>query len=487
MGKAFFPLDEQLALLPGPLAPRQQEHLVHLAAWMPFGRAAAMLQDLLAVRVSPQTVRRSTESMARCMQEAQDQQPTPDALATPAPAVQVARRVVSVDGAKISLRHQQWVEVRTLAIGVPEQRKNREGEGEIHVGQLSYFSRLADASTFTRTAQVEVARRAVGQAAGVCLVTDGAEWCQNFLRACRPDAVGVLDFPHAAQHVSDLLDALEQAGLPLPHDCLPRCLHLLKHRGPRALLRVVTKLDPAYTRRKGIAEHLEYLRKRQALMQYPTFQQEGWPIGSGMVESANKNVVQARLKGAGMHWSLEHVNPMLALRNAVCNERWQEMWQQARDRLHQLRKQRGGGKAPVVTAPSPSPGTRDGCSPVCAQAPHAPASPERFLAPQPRATTCPCGTPLLQKEMGAPRRYCSQACRQRAYEQRREKSASSAPAEQQPEATTESGAPRRRALGRTPTCPCGTPLPQKETGAPRRYCSQACRQRAYKQRWAACS
>src|ERR1700694_698137 len=64
-------------------------------------------------------------------------------------------------------------------------------------------------------------------------------------------------------------------------------------------------------------------------MQYPQFQCDGWPIGSGMVESANKNVVEARLKGTGMHWEHNHVNPMLALRTAVCNDRWREMWQKA--------------------------------------------------------------------------------------------------------------------------------------------------------------
>jgi hypothetical protein len=62
-------------------------------------------------------------------------------------------------------------------------------------------------------------------------------------------------------------------------------------------------------------------------MEYPTFQQAGWPIGSGMVESGNKVVMQARLKGAGMHWKPANVNPMLALRMALFNERWQENWQ----------------------------------------------------------------------------------------------------------------------------------------------------------------
>ena len=57
-------------------------------------------------------------------------------------------------------------------------------------------------------------------------------------------------------------------------------------------------------------------------------------LGSG--ESSHKLVVQARLKGPGMHWRPEHVNPMLALRLALLNERWSEAWQeQHRLRQHQ--------------------------------------------------------------------------------------------------------------------------------------------------------
>ncbi len=69
-------------------------------------------------------------------------------------------------------------------------------------------------------------------------------------------------------------------------------------------------------------EHVGYLCKRESLMQYPQCPEQGWPIGSGMVESANKVVVEARLKGAGMHWERQYINLMLTLHNAVCNERW---------------------------------------------------------------------------------------------------------------------------------------------------------------------
>jgi hypothetical protein len=85
---------------------------------------------------------------------------------------------------------------------------------------------------------------------------------------------------------------------------------------------------------------LAYLEKRKQQMQYPRFQAQGWPIGSGIVESGNKLVVEARLKGAGMHWAEEQVNPMLALRNIICSDRWKEEWPKIETRLRQQARQR---------------------------------------------------------------------------------------------------------------------------------------------------
>jgi hypothetical protein len=89
-----------------------------------------------------------------------------------------------------------------------------------------------------------------------------------------------------------------------------------------------------------VREHLGYFHKRVAHMDYPHFRQHGWPIGSGSVESANKLVVEARLKGAGMHWEPTNVNSMLALRNGVCNERWEETWHTGQEHLWEQQQQR---------------------------------------------------------------------------------------------------------------------------------------------------
>jgi hypothetical protein len=324
--QVFFPLDEELCLLPGSLTPKQQEHLAHLSTWMPFERAREMLEKLLGVQVSEPTVRRATlrvGALSEARQTAQSQQP-----ATSAPEVTPCEKlVISTDGAYVPLVGGQWAEVRTVAIGEVKEKVTKRHK-EIQTQQLSYFSRMTDCVTFGERAQGEMQRRGVSQAKAVCAVTDGADWIQGFVDLHRPDALRVLDFPHAAEHINLLIQALQPAGVVLPEDVLERTLHVLKHRGPGLLLRWCDRLPAAITEQEAVHKHLNYLRKRASLMQYPAYQRQGWPIGSGMVESANKVVVQARLKGAGMHWEPTHVNPMLTLRAAACSQRWDEGWQE---------------------------------------------------------------------------------------------------------------------------------------------------------------
>lgn len=328
MGPVFFPLDEELDLQPGSLTPRQQEHLAHLATWMPFARAAQMLEELLGIQVSEATVRRETERAGakyEVRQTKQSQQPAKD---EPKPAI-CEQLVISADGAYVPLIKGEWAEVRTVAIGEVKKDDAAAGHRQLKTWRHSYFSRMIDATTFEQLAEGEMRRRGVSVAKEVCAVTDGAGWLQGFIDLHRPDAQRILDFPHAAERVGLLIDALKQAEVPLPERALERSLHILKHRGPGLLLRWCERLPAAIKAVEEVQKQLNYLRKREALMQYPMYQRQGWPIGSGMVESANQAVVQSRLKGAGMHWAPTHVNPMLALRTAECSQRWKEAWREA--------------------------------------------------------------------------------------------------------------------------------------------------------------
>jgi hypothetical protein len=64
---------------------------------------------------------------------------------------------------------------------------------------------------------------------------------------------------------------------------------------------------------------VNYLRNHEHRMQYQTYREQGFHIGSGVAEAGCKSVVQARLKGTGMRWSEPGADAMLHLRAAWCS------------------------------------------------------------------------------------------------------------------------------------------------------------------------
>lgn len=347
MGPGFFPLDEELGLLPGELSPWLWQSMVRLGTWLPFEQAPEALRWFAQVSVGEETARRLTEAAGTAQCRLQEAEVVRLEREVPEPPAGPAVQQLSADGAMVPLVHGEWAEVKTLAVGTVGTRPGRDGPPVVSTTDLSYFSRLADAQTFTRLALVELQRRGTATAGVVCGVCDGAEWEQGFLDYHRPDAVRILDFGHAAEHLGEAGRAVWGTGSAALGAWLSGQLHDLKHGDPETVFQALRDLpvaqaahpQEAATVREGT---LGYLEARREQVQYPDFVAQGYPIGSGSVESANKLVVEARLKGSGMHWARANVNPMLALRNVACNDRWAEAWPAiSREVRRQTSQQRG--------------------------------------------------------------------------------------------------------------------------------------------------
>ena len=172
VGKAFFPLDEELGLLGTGLTPRAEGTLVRLASWMPFEQAREVLNDLVGVQVSKATARRATLGAGRAalvLLEEEAQRLKRELPQAPAGA---AKQAMSADGAMVPLVGGEWGEVKTLVLG----EVTRNTRGDVCTQQLSSFSRLSTAERFEEAALVETHRRGVEKATAVCAVQDGAEW-----------------------------------------------------------------------------------------------------------------------------------------------------------------------------------------------------------------------------------------------------------------------------------------------------------------------
>jgi hypothetical protein len=388
----FFPLDEELELLPGSLTPQAHECLVRWGARLPsFEQAIQELALSLKVAVSEATGRRWTEAAGVAYEAVQQQEVERLEREAPLGGPGAAKLQVSADGTMVPLVGGDWVEVKTVAIGELSTVSRADGHQEVRASRLSYFSRRVEAQQFNRLALGEMHQRGVERAAVVAAPADGAEWIQTFLDFHCPQAVRILDFAHVAERLSEVGQVSLAPDQVQPW--LQQHLHDLKHDGPSQMLEELQQLQTQQPQVSLIAEDLAYLQKREAQMQYPTFQAQGLPIGSGSVESGHKVVVEPRLKGAGMRWAPDHVNPMVALRNLLCNDRWQEDWpkiagqrrHQARQRRRALKQQRRAQKTPPPsTPPVPQPVPVTTSAPPLGSAP--PAEPKTSPDPAPKSS-----------------------------------------------------------------------------------------------------
>jgi hypothetical protein len=324
-----------LQLLPGRLTPLLHERLVQVGTVArSFAAGAAVFFSFTRTPASEPTARRYTERAGAVVEAcASEETPTvPEGAGDdPRPAW------VGADGVMVRLVGGAWREVRTVSIGRVDPPRMVNGKERGTTTDLSYFSRLTDgADVFIDRAAAECCRRGIAALPVVGAGSDGADWCQDLFDRYCPQAARCLDFYHAGQRVHTFSKALWNDVPALAQWYAGEQLHALKHQGPGRLLATLACWSQAAVAgklRKIASEQHAFFASRTALLDYPGIRACGLPIGTGNAESANLHVVQDRLKGPGKFWGREHVNPMLALRNAWCSDRWEEAWTAASKRL----------------------------------------------------------------------------------------------------------------------------------------------------------
>ncbi len=420
---AFFPLDEELELRPQvAFTPKLEEGMARLGTWMPFRCASRELAFFTGVQVSEGAVRQLTEQAGATYERLQDEQAATLLQERPESPMGPTLQLMSLDGVKVPVVGGEWREAKTVALGVVHEPVEERGEQVVHTSELSYFSRMIESEQFQQAALGEIHRRGVETAGQVCAVSDGADWIPKFVDYHRADAVRILDFAHAMEYVADAGQAA--------HEHLP-CPGVLASQEERAKLKhlrfdqwlskqraelkdgeaskVLDELEQLRTLMQEanadeavdtIQKSLNYLTQRRAMLAYATFQAQGYPIGSGCVESANKLVVQSRMKGPGMHWEPSHVNPMLAMRNLACNDRWHEGWHAIRQawlqEMHTKRRLRARPPSPKADEEHPAL-----AAPTVQTRLSSP--PKRHRTAAPTASQQPAPVPALQTGSGHPR------------------------------------------------------------------------------------
>lgn len=163
-------------------------------------------------------------------------------------------------------------------------------------------------------------------------LSDGGAGLEDFLRENFPRVGAViLDFYHAAERLGKLAAAVHPADAAAAVEQTKAWCRVLRDEGGAVMIAVLEAW--AWPAVRGLAavraEVLDYFRNQVHRMDYPTYEANGWYIGSGAVESACKTVVGQRLKGAGMRWSEAGGHAVCHVRALYRSEpsQWIAFWQ----------------------------------------------------------------------------------------------------------------------------------------------------------------
>lgn len=253
------------------------------------------------------------------------------------------RACVSVDGTTVLTREEGWKEVKGTTISAVQERPGRNAPGregksqgatvssepEIRLTRHSYRMRLADVDRFALVQGAESDRRRVQYAQELVSVNDGSPWCWRVSGDNHPEAVEILDWSHALEHLSAVAQAGFGEGSAEAEGWYKEAEAVLWNGEVERLLGEMWQKIPRRARERGktIRNGRDYFREHKERMRYKAFREQGYPIGSGSMESACKNVVQWRMKRGGARWAKNRVNPMLALLGESHSGRWAEMWE----------------------------------------------------------------------------------------------------------------------------------------------------------------
>lgn len=144
-----------------------------------------------------------------------------------------------------------------------------------------------------------------------------------------PDGEQVLDFFHAAEHLSDALTAAYGEGDKCDAQ-YKKLRHTLRHdrKGVDKVIRALVHLRDTHPQRKKIATELKYFRNHRHRMRYAWLKAEKLPIGSGVMEASCKTLVTQRMKRSGMVWGHDGTGgqSILTLRGLAQSDRFDRAW-----------------------------------------------------------------------------------------------------------------------------------------------------------------
>ena len=333
------PRDRALGLEGTSLSPGVTRMVGLAAAEVSFAKASELLGALAGIRVESKQVERTAEALGR--EVAADER-----AVTESPLDSPPTMYLGLDGTGVPVRPSEVEgrrgkqpdgsaktrEVKLVTLWTAEAR-DKQGRPVRDAGSVSYNAAVESAasrdtdplpSPFAQRVYREAHRRGFDTVPRRVVLGDGANWIWNLAGEQFPGAIEIVDIYHAKQHLCDVAKAIYGAGTALADAWAGQRHDELDTGRLRALVAALR----AHAKTTDEARQcIAYLIRNRHRMRYPQFRARGLCVSTGVVEAGCKQIVGARLKRAGMRWTVAGANAIIALRCCQLSRRFEDFWE----------------------------------------------------------------------------------------------------------------------------------------------------------------
>jgi hypothetical protein len=333
-GRGHVPWDQALGLGVRALTPAASEVASLVGVQTSFAQAAEVtLQKLCGLRLSESSVERVTEGAGERLAKLLEEKVTfgerkPWTWQRDARGKTCAYVGLDATGVRQQTDRGAKADGRMAYVGMLYNPRSKHDERAVAPHCVRYLAGFYELDELGLQLRRQAAQVGWDQAEQQIALSDGGNGLEEFFRKNFPRAECILDFWHAAEHLTELGLALYPDDESQRQERVGDWCHQLKHEGGASVLATLEQLELSEARASIRATHADCVRYFQNHRHRMPYLANGWQIGSGPVESACKTVVANRLKGSGMRWGEDGSDAVCHLRALYLSQpgQWESYW-----------------------------------------------------------------------------------------------------------------------------------------------------------------
>ena len=322
-----YPLDKSLGLF-GCYTPGLAKIATRLAARNCYQAASDDLALTANVLISQRQLQRLCQDVGANLRETLKRLPHPEAV--PVPVLYVELDGTGMPMKPVELKNVKGkgpdgkAQTREVKVGCvfTQTTTSEKGKAIRDEESTTWIGNFKPATEFGISLRDEANRRGCAKAKRVVVLGDGAVWIWELAKNFFPEATCILDFWHAAEHLSETAKMLVGAGEKF--DKLYKSWReKLANSELTEIVKEVQTLQAAHGSadvRESVQKNLNYLENNRARLDYKRYRAEGLFIGSGVVESGCKKFIGSRFKEPGMFWTEPGARNLLDIRAALLSQ-----------------------------------------------------------------------------------------------------------------------------------------------------------------------